>query len=61
MSAAAAQFVHDLKMRGRALEIHVLQQMRHPGLAVALMARPDFVGHIDAHCAARLIGVEQDL
>ena len=48
-------------MRRRALEIHVLQQVRHAGLAVALMARSDFVGDIDADRATRLIGIEQDL
>src|ERR1700752_4227220 len=39
----------------------MLEQMRHPGFAVALVARADLVGHVDRDRLLRLIRKEQDL
>ena len=40
-------------------EVHVLQQVRHAGLAIAFKARADQVGHVDRHLRAGRIGEQQ--
>ncbi len=57
----ALELVLDLRMPGRALEQHVLEQVRHAGFAVALVARADQVGNIDGDGVLRGVGKEQDL
>ncbi len=45
----------------RALEQHVLEQVRHPALAVALVTRSDEVGDVDGDRVLGGVGKEQDL
>jgi hypothetical protein len=49
----------DLAVAGRADEVEVLEQVRHPRLAVALEPRADQVGHVDRHLRVRRVGKEQ--
>ena len=48
-------------VRRRALEDQVLQQVRHAGLAVVLVARADVIGHVDRGRGLAVIGGQQDL
>ena len=48
-------------MARRALEHHVLEQVRHAGLAVALEARADEVRDVDRHRRLRRVGEQQHL
>ncbi len=48
-------------MQGRALEVQMLEQMRHPGLAVAFEPGADFIGHVDRRCRARVVRIQQYL
>ena len=57
--AVVAERLGDVRMPRRALEDHVLQQMRHAGLAVTLLPRADQHGHVDRHLGLRLVGKEQ--
>src|SRR5690606_475714 len=45
--AALAHLAGNVLVGGRALEHQVLEQVRHAGLAVVLVARADQVGHVD--------------
>ncbi len=53
--------VLDLPAVGGLDEIHVLQQMRHAGLAIAFMPRADQIGHIDRDLRLGRVGVQQHL
>ena len=46
-------------MIGRALEDHVLEQVRHARLAVAFLPRADQHGHVHGHFGLRVVGKEQ--
>jgi hypothetical protein len=55
--------LHDLPhvaVTLRALEQHVLEQVGHAALAVALVARADQVGDVDRDLVLRVVGEEQD-
>ena len=53
--------VLDLPAVGRLDEVHVLQQVRHAGLAVAFVPRAHQVGHVDRDLRLGRIGVQQHL
>ncbi len=55
--AVLGQFLRDVRMGGRALEEHVLQQMGHARLAVVLVAAAHQVGDVDRD--RRLAGVRE--
>ncbi len=57
----AGQLIRNLRMPRRALEIHVLQQVRHARLAVAFEARAHFVSHIYCRGRARVVREQQHL
>ena len=57
--AVLRQLLRDVRLLRRPFENEVLEQMRHPRLAVVLMPRPDFVGDIHRHDRARRIGEKQ--
>ena len=57
--ATSVELLHDVAARGRALEHQVLQQMRHAGLAIVLVAATHAVGHIDRGGGLGPIGREQ--
>ncbi len=59
--SALAQAVHDVAARRRALEHHMLKQMRHARLAVRLLARSDFVGDVDGGLGLARVREQQDL
>ncbi len=59
--AAAPEFLEDVGIRGRALEQQMLEQVRHPGLAVALVARADEIGDVDGRRRLGRVGEEQHL
>ena len=42
------QFLRNVPMLGRTLEDHVLQEVRHPGLAVPFISRSYQIGHVDS-------------
>jgi hypothetical protein len=58
--AALAELGHDVALRRRALEEHVLEQVRHAGLAVVLHPRADEVSDVDRGFGLRRVGEEQD-
>ena len=45
--AVLGQLLRDVRVLRRALEQHVLEQVRHAGFAVALVARAHHVRHVD--------------
>ena len=45
--AVVDELVLDLPAVGGLDEVHVLEQVRHAGFAVAFVARADQVGHVD--------------
>ena len=49
----------DLPPIGGFDEIHVLQQVRHAGLAVAFVTGAHQVGDVDGHLGVGLVGIEQ--
>ena len=49
----------DLAAVGGLDEVHVLQQVRHAGLAVAFVARADQVRHVDRDLGVGGVGIEQ--
>ena len=58
--AALREFCGRIGIVLRALEHQMLEQMRHAGLAVVLMARPHEVGHVDRGGRLAHVGVEDD-
>ena len=54
-------FIEGCRWRLLALEQHVLEEVCHPGLAVAFVARADEVGDVDGHGRLRGVGEQQDL
>ena len=59
--AVLGEFLRKVGMLGRSLEDEVLQQVRHPRLAVPLVRRADEVGDVDGDRVLRRIGEQQDL
>ena len=59
--AVLGQLLRDVAMAGRPLEHQMLEQVRHAGFAVALMAGADLICHVDRDRLLRLIRKEQDL
>ena len=59
--AALGELGPHLGVLGRALEQHVLQQVRHAGLADVLVARADAVGQVDGGGGLGVVGYQQDL
>ena len=57
--AVRGQLLVDLGVVRRALEEHVLEQVRHARLAVVLVARADLVGEVDRDRGLRRVGKEQ--
>ena len=53
LAPCADDLVLDLAAVGGLDEVHVLQQVRHAGLAVAFVARADQVGHVDRDLRVR--------
>ncbi len=51
----------NLRMIRRALELHMLKQVRHARLAVALMPRADEIRHVHGHRRLGRIGEEKHL
>ena len=49
------------RVGGRPLEDHVLEQVGHAGLAVALVPRADEDGQVDGDLGAGRVGKEQHL
>ena len=60
LRAVVGQFLLDVAVVGRADEVHMLEQMRHAGLAVSFKARADQVRHVDRDFRVRRIGEQQD-
>ena len=54
-----AQRLGHVRMVGRALEDHVLEQVGHAGFAVAFVAAADEHGHVHGHRRPRRFGKEQ--
>lgn len=50
----------DVVPSGRRLELHVLEQVRHPRFAVAFVPRADHVRHVHGDGGLRLVGKEQN-
>ena len=50
----------DVRVGRRPLEDHVLQQVGHAGLAVALVPRADQDGQVDGHLGTRRVGEQED-
>ena len=61
LHAAAAELLPQVLDRRRAEEQHVLEQVRHAGLAVVLVARADAVGDRDRRGRLARVGEEDDL
>ena len=59
LRAVVLQGLGDVRMRRRALEDHVFEQMRHARLAVAFVPRADEHGEIDRHLRLRVVRKEQ--
>ncbi len=57
--AAAAELLHDVAAIGRALEHEVLEQVRHPGLAVILVRGADAVRDVDHRRRLRCVREQQ--
>ena len=55
LRAVVAQLLGHVLVSGRALEDHVLEQVRHPGLAVPFVARTDHHGEV--HGDRRFCGI----
>jgi hypothetical protein len=58
-SATRVEFLADVLAVLRALEQHVLEQVRHARLAITLMPRADQVGHVDGDGGLGLVGEQQ--
>lgn len=58
--AVLGEFLRDVGMFCRAFEHQVFQQVRHAGLAIAFVARPDEVGDVDRNGLFGRVGEEQD-
>ncbi len=56
---AFLQGLGNVRMRRRALEDHVLQQVGHAGFAVAFVARADEDRQVDGHGRLRSVGKQQ--
>jgi hypothetical protein len=56
---AVLQGLRNVRVRWRALKQHVLQQVRHACLTIALMSRPDQHGHVHRDGGARLVREQQ--
>ena len=55
------QRLGNLRVRRRALEDHVLEQVGHAGFAVAFVPRADEDGQVDGDRGPRRVGKEQHL
>ncbi len=60
LRAVLGQLLRDVGMLRRALERQVLEQVRHPGLAVAFVPGADEIGDVDRDGRLRGVGEEQD-
>ena len=61
LAAALVEQLEDVAVARRPLEHHVLEQVRHPGLAVALHPRPHQVGDVDRDGGLRRVREHQHL
>ena len=61
LRAAVVEFLRNIQVARRPLEDHVLDQVRHAGLAVALVPRPDHHGQVHRDRGLGRVGDEQDL
>src|SRR5205807_631878 len=52
---------HEVASRRSSLEYHVLEQVRHPGLAVVFHARADEIGDVDGGLGLRCVRKQQHL
>ena len=59
--AALLQLARDVGVRGRALEQQVLQQVRHTGFAIVLVARTHQIRDVHRDGVLRGIGKQQYL
>ena len=59
VDAALLHFAADVRLRGRALEQQVLQQVGHAGLAVVLVHRTHAVDQVDGHGGLGGVGEQQ--
>ena len=59
LAPVVLQRLGDLRVGGRALEDHVLEQVGHAGFAVALVPRADEHGQVDGDLGRERIGEEQ--
>jgi hypothetical protein len=60
LGAVVLQLLGDFWMARRALEEHVLQQMRHARLAVTLLPRTHQHRQIHGHLGLRVVGKKQN-
>src|SRR5581483_3397494 len=60
LGAVVLQFLGDFRVARRALEDHVLEQMRHAGFAVTFLPRTDQHGKIYRDLGLRVVRKEQD-